>query len=235
MIVHLSIYIHSIVTHPNVICVPYNFSSWALFAPVFLVCLSCIVFIHIRECRERKDMKVKRWFVYRNTALVCLYMLGLCILCIDLTPNSCESGTIVTGGNSSNVMYQHIYEDSRAVAYPIFFDNDDINVTHPDLNCTFVKTSKLCSMLSPLWTTTTKGAFKCRPGGEQGLELFSPLQGLLFDSAYLFMKIAIAFLVFFSISYTLIVYRRILPPDEWIGFDRCHRGRPSYDNVDASL
>ena len=225
MIVHLGVYVNSIITHySNVICVPYNFYIWSLVVPVALIGLVIFVPFVIWEDLRRKDRKLQCLSIARIMGLVWFFMFFVMIPSIDRTPNSYQSGAIVTEGNSSNsIMYQYRYDGSRALTYHIFFDIDDLAITHPNLTCTYFKAKDLCAWLSPLLYTNMTGAYKCRPGDEQGLELFSPQQGLRFDSAYMFSNISIAFTVFSLITCGLILYRRILSPTKWIGFNRCRQ------------
>ena len=218
MVIYIAIYTSSILNHPNIICLPsFSFFSWGILMPACWVFWLMSILCTIRLSSERKKTMA---VVY--TIVVFAYA-AIFILLPSMAPFSAEHGVIIREDNTSNIMFQYLYErGDRSEAYPIFLHLDNINDTYPNSTCDFWPFSNLCPLFGPLRGINVSGAFRCsKSSAEEDFEplllYMKPLLGL----ANTAMNLCIAFSAFFILGFALLMKRRLFPSERWIENQLC--------------
>jgi hypothetical protein len=223
MTIYAGIYATSVSNHPSIVCVSSSsFFIWGIIVPIVLAGWLLSLFLAL----GLGSGEGKIFIIVFGIILVFFYG-TMFILYSTLSPISDENGIIIRDGNNSDVMFQYLDDGENMKAYPIFLRSDGINDTYPNSTCGPKPFSDLCRVFGPLRGINASEAFRCTPNDAEGLELLLLYLGPFMGLARTAMNLGIAFPAFFLFGFTLLMRRRLYPPDSWIENRLCLPSRRS--------
>ena len=206
---------------PNIMCLARTVVYWQTYILIvesFTVVMALVALYWVFTAK-----KMNRKLIAIAIFFVCL-MLASSGMLYTFLPLTDESGTVIRDDNNNVTMYYQYELIARRdgylrLAYPIYFDLQDINTTELNLTCSFVEIRNFCTAGRLSSFSNHNGAYICRPSMEEGVAWcysyllpFSPIAA----SAMAFQA---GFFWLFTAAFGTILGRRAIPKDEWCEID----------------
>ena len=209
-------YIKFVSEDPVITCISRNTPIWTRTVPIvnglsFFILLVSILWV------SRSD------YLKRKTVAILMVLAALTVVSsvtfIAFFSLTNETGMIVRDSSTSDLMYQFEFDGLRDQAYAIFLTSNEINLTYPNLTCSFAPITQLCSTSGWLLKEQIPGAYKCQPSSEEGVALclnYFKGTAMYTYSAMCFYSLLI---IFIGLGYTNTIARRMIAPELW-----CEKG-----------
>jgi hypothetical protein len=205
------VYFQQVMDDVNIMCASPWAHCWGLMSPFLYVGLiiATLSLFWVYSCR----IQTSRWYMYGTIGAIFAYIPSI-LIAIGSCPSSVDSGAIIQRGNSS-IMYQYIFMDHQAYAYPVVLDIDDINITGLNLTCDSMKTSDLCIGWDRLLRANFSEISLCHPSDDEGLHYVMSYLEPSSSRAHSAVSLSIALLVLFWPTLILVLFRRLVPEHYW--------------------